>query len=1345
MVCQKQYFYATTPTTNQQIKTLNTQTKFDPFAGPKIAHILHITESQQELWHSCLFGGEDANRAYNESLSLVFNGSLDYNALEKSFQELIQRHESLRAVFSPDGKYMCVLEELKFEIEFQDFSDFSETEKIAQTNYYLRQDASLSFDLVRGPLIRAGLLKLNDEKHQLVITAHHIICDGWSFGIILQELGNLYSANVQNSFHDLPEPIAYSQYAEEQRAFLENGAIEKVENYWLDLYAGKIPELNLPTDQPRPDQRTYSGNRYDQSLNTKLITRLKSTGAKANCSLVVTLMTAFEIFLYEITGQKSFALGLPTAGQSAIGAKHLIGHCVNLLPLHSNIDLESNFIEQLQKRKLANFDAFENQELTFGRLLQKLKVKRNSSRIPLVPVVINIDMGIDDDVSFYGLTYELISNPREYETFELFLNATGSEHNLILEWSYNSNLFEKTSIETMAKSFEALLQKLIAKPEVKIADLTSKKLPSYQIKGEMLPYPKSTLHELFNDQASNNPEALALQSDTENISYGDLQKRINQTAHFLRKKGVHPNHVVAISLDRSPELIIAIFAVLQCGASYVPIDTNYPEARVRLMVTDSLSTFFITNSINKIAFNSVNHIHIDAISNESCELESTPLEIEVPSESPAYIIYTSGSTGKPKGVQVAHKNVINLVISMGKEPGIGPKDKIFAITTISFDATVMEIFLPLLHGASVVFVDEETRRDGHLLLQKAVKDEITVVWGTPTIYQILLDSGWKNPLPIKALIGGEPVPRSLAHELIPRCGELWNIYGPTETTVCALLTRISVEDNPITVGRPVANTHVYLLDEEGNIVPEGEEGEIVIGGDGVSLGYLNRPELTERSFVADTFQEENERKMYRSGDIGKLRPNGQIECLGRRDRQVKVRGHRIELGEIEHVLKKLPGVNAAVTEVENNFLKAYIVPSINNGDLEGQVDAWKQQLTSELPIYMVPQEFIFLEELPITSSGKLDRKKLSQLNSSNSTDNSELENPRTKTEKLIADIWKECLSLQKVGTNNSFFDLGGHSLVAARVMTELEEKTGKRLPLASLFEHSTIEKLALLIDKGDRDLTWDSLVPIRRQGSKPPIFMVHGAGLNVLNFNSLANNMDSDQPVFGLQAKGLEGTEELLTSVEEIAAYYNKIVIESHPEGPYSIAGYSFGGVIAYEMASQLTDQGKQVSLLGLFDTYAFPAYGYKTKQGKKVGDFKFFVGQKIHTLKHMFGSIEGFKFRTTKYLKMLQRLFLCIVPGKKISTEVVNERVIEIMRANNRAIKSYHLKPARIKVDLFRAKRLDEYVHDPTYMGWKPFALDGIEIHEVPGDHYSIFSSPNDVVFAKVLQEVLDRNHSDI
>ncbi len=592
---------------------------------------------------------------------------------------------------------------------------------------------------------------------------------------------------------------------------------------------------------------------------------------------------------------------------------------------------------------------------------------------------------------------------------------------------------------------------------------------NYEITGTKIDYPKSTLQELFAKRVEISPRSIALECNDQKTTYGELGIMVNQMANYLWSQGLRPGQIVAISLDRSPELIASFFAVLQCGASYVPVDTMYPDARLDLMIEDSNAAFFIGLNSNRVFQNKVISLSIATILNAMVDLPVEPLNINVPSESAAYIIYTSGSTGKPKGVQVAHCNVINLVYSMAKEPGICATDKIFAVTTISFDAMVMEIYLPLLFGASVVLVDEETRRDGQLLLKKAVKDKITMMWGTPSIWQILLDSGWETPLNIKALIGGEPVPLPLAHELLSLCSELWNIYGPTETTVCSFLTQITLNDNPITIGKPIANTQVYLLDTKRIPVNPGEVGEIVIAGDGVSLGYLNRSELTNERFVTDTFQNESNQKMYLSGDLGKLLPNGNVQCLGRIDLQVKVRGHRIELGEIESVINNLDEIKRATVVVSNHIggepsLVAYLQSSGTTQD----TNSIRHKLEELLPDYMVPSFFMWVTDFPITTNGKIDKEKLPKPEYIRPDSAPLLRKPRTTIEIEIVKVWSEQLKIPVIGIDDNFFEMGGTSLLTQRVATTLRKRLNLDVTVTNIYQYPTIASLSEFLEAANK-------------------------------------------------------------------------------------------------------------------------------------------------------------------------------------------------------------------------------------------------------------------------------------
>jgi amino acid adenylation domain-containing protein len=1304
---------------------------------------IYTTKSQSEIWTSCYFGGDDANRAFNLLYALDFDGLLHSQAMELAIQTLVDRHESLRATFSIDGIHMSIFKQLPIAISNLDLSNIEKESQIAAFENYTNEEAFYVFDLVNGPLIRVSLIKFSEVKHSLIINIHHIICDGWSVGIILEELGIIYSALVENKTPQLPESIPFREYAEEEQLFASSDDYKEIEKYWFTLYEQSVPVVDLPTDNPRPSLRTFESERLDFELDSQLVASIKKLGLSAGTSLITTILAGFEVFLSQLTGQNDIVVGVPAAGQPVTGMNCLIGHCVNLLPLRSNLESNISFIDYLNRRKLELFDAYDNQQISFGHLLQKLNVARDPSRIPLVPVAFNIGLGLTDDVAFSNLNFKLINTAKSFDTFEIFLNASGTEKNLVLEWSFNKVLFEPETIEKMMLSFEQILQKIVEDPsktlgEITFQDYTNK---NFEISGPKMGYPKSTLHTLFAKQAEMSPNAIALEFEDKQITYGELSTMINQMANYLWSLGLRPGQIVAISLDRTPELIASLFAVLQCGASYVPIDTNYPDGRLNLMIEDSDAAFYIGLNLKTNFPNKAVSLTIGSFLESMRDLPVEPVNLMVPTESAAYIIYTSGSTGKPKGVQVAHCNVINLVYSMAKEPGISSADKIFSITTISFDAMVMEIFLPLLHGACVVLVDEETRRDGNLLLEKAAKDKITMMWGTSSIWHILIDSGWEKPLNIKALIGGEPVPMPLAHQLLSRCNELWNIYGPTETTVCCFLTQISINDNPITIGRPIANTTVYLLDSNRKPVNEGQVGEIVIAGDGVSLGYLNRPDLNNERFLTDTFNVDEGGKMYLSGDLGKLLPNGQVQCLGRIDHQVKVRGYRIELGEIEESLLSIDGIKTAVVIAETDILIAFIEVDYKMANEQDQIRLWRNELATQLPSFMVPHDFNIVEKLPTTLSGKIDRKALLNYRSNKIVEYTE---PRNETEKIVEAIWKESLNREKIDIFSNFFEIGGHSLIAVRVMNKIQQQTGKKLPLSSLFEHSTIEQLAKLID-ADTEIYSEFLVPIKPNGSKPPLFMVHGAGLNILNFKNVIGHFDNDQPVFGIQGIGPNGYDNWFESIEEMAACYIESIVKINPNGPYALAGFSFGGAVAFEMAKQLKEQGKTVSTIALLDSYVDSSYYCASLWQKKLLRYYDITYRRLDYLLEMLTSWNAFKMRAKAKKDYILKMHF---GQKDILSEQEALTLEEFTIANgmvNKIVDRYHLKPQNFEVDLFRAKDDLEYKLDAEHMGWKKAALKGVNIHNVPGNHLSIVDPPNDKVLARMIQDILDERHTNI
>jgi len=1326
---------------------------FNPFAGPTIEKVIHTTQSQAEIWIACKLGGEDANKSFNESISLILNGDLNLLALENAVQGLAKRHEALRSVFSPDGRFMSVLSFVPLEFNLKDLSELTSDETKKTVSDYLLKDSNFIFDLVKGPLIKVGLLKINDKAHQLIITAHHIVCDGWSFGIMLEELGRLYSAGVNNESPLLPDVDSFSSYADDLQLYLLSEAHSKTEKYWLDLYKSSIPELTLPTDFQRPALRTFKSERLDFPMGTSLVTALKKTGVKAGCSLVTTLLSAFEIFLSSETGQNDIVLGLPSADQAASGKTQMIGHFVNLLPLRSKIDLNISFTDYLKQRKSQLFDAYEHQKLTFGQLLQKLSIARDPSRVPLVPVVFNIDMGMTSAVSFSGLNYNVKSNPRAYETFELFLNATGSEDDLVLEWSYNTALFKSETIEQMMVSFQNLLQQIIETPHVELKEIFKVDDSAYtSVNNTHKTYPKLPLHQIIAERAKISPDKQALKFEKSEINYRDLALQVNRLAHCLLEKGVKPNSVVAVASPRSIELVVSLLAIVQCGAAYLPLDPSYPKHRIDFMLNDSEAKVVITSKEVSIESEAVTKkLVLEDLFFELKNYSSDPLSTTVNNEETAYLLYTSGSTGNPKGVQVTHKNLVNFLFSMLQEPGIDESDRLVSITTISFDIVGLELFLPLISGATLVIANDDIAKDGRLLLEFIEKENITMLQATPTTWQMLLDSGWTNPLPIKALSGGEKLPLSLSKVIVSKVDELWNMYGPTETTIWSTTKQILAEDDILTIGKPIANTQVYIFSEQGLLMKPGTIGEIVIGGNGVAKGYWKRADLTSEKFISNPLDSKSNTKLYRTGDLGRLLSNGEFECLGRMDDQVKIRGHRIELGEIEEVIIGIEDIESCVVMIDEERLKAFVTTGNTVDSTENSIQNWKVALKELLPLYMVPHEINVINEFPTTLNGKIDRKSLLR-NSKLSLDNvGEKTAPRSATEHLVAKIWEECLNVKNIDVFSNFFEIGGHSLVAVRVMALLEKETGKRLPLSTLMMHSTIEKLSQFMDAGSEENTWSSLVPIKPDGNKTPLYVIHGEFYNVLFLNSLAKHLDEDQPMYGLQAKGLNGEDIPHDTIEEMAAHYISEIIKTNPNGPYSIAGYSFGGIIAFEMAKQLKAQGKTVEKFISFDSYVFPVYYYPDTFRKNIMAGYYTSGKMIFAISKMFSSAAKFNQRMRLFKDKFKKLIFSIKENNKeqklerrelrelLELNIGSKALMELSKKHDLAARRYHITSEDIKVDLMMAEIPTFFKHDKKYYGWDVLAKQGVKRHSVPGNHATMFIAPNDKKFSEVLQQILD------
>jgi len=1327
--------------------------EFDPFAGPDIELIAPATESQTEIWASCMIGDDAANCAFNECFSLELTGVLSSEAMQKALQDVVNMHQALRMTFSADGASVCVYKSAVLNFDYADISQKTKAEQQKLIGAFNKRSVTAPFDLINGPLFKVTLFKLSADQHLLTFVVHHIVCDGWSIGIMMQDLSKLYSAYSKGEFISLKKAPLFSDYALAQLEVEHSAAFKETEDYWLKLFEGSNHLLELPVDFPRPATRTYKSRREDFILNGELSNEVKKLGKTTGAGFVTTLLAAFEVFLFQVTGQEDIIVGLPSAGQSATGSYRLVGHCVNLLALRSFPKGDLSFKNYLAKRKTEVLDAYDHQLYTFGSLLKKLNIARDASRIPLVPVMFNIDMGMDNDVEFYGLKHKLLSNPREYENFELFLNVAGHEEAPVLEWSYNTQLFKTETIKQMMDGFTFLLQELVKQPEVLIKNIPL--LNAEEVKQQLrawnntkYPYPMhSPLHTIISEQAEAIPNKTAITFGEQKISYQQLNERANQLARMLIANGVKKGDNVGFSIDRGVEMVVSLLAIMKTGAVYIPLDPQFPLNRINYMLDDSKAAVLLVSEKYKGRYESTaKELVLEEAWKSLADYESTDPAVEVTGDDLIYILYTSGSTGNPKGVQIMHRNLVNFLTSMQLAPGISANDKLLAVTTVSFDIAELELFLPLISGAEIVLASAADAKDGRVLLDTIKKEKISIMQATPYTWRILLEAGWDEKTPVKVLCGGEALPQELAEKLLPRASSLWNVYGPTETTVWSTIKELKSAEKPITIGRPINNTSVYILDKFMKPLASGVAGEIYIGGDGVARGYLNRPELTAEKFLDDPFTDVKGAKMYRTGDLGKFWVNGEIECLGRIDAQVKIRGFRIETGEIEFQLSKEKDIKEGVVIArpdQNGVdkLVAFIIAdpfAESSNNPSAQIQNWKDSLKRSLPEYMVPDNFILVPEMPLTPNGKVDRKALAKNGAVVMEEQHIYVAPRTDTERLLANIWAEYLGVKEVGVHDNFFELGGHSLIAVKVMGRIEKETGKRLPLATLFEAPTVEMLAQCFAPG-KSITWDSLVPIKPKGNKMPLYMVHGAGLNVLLFNTLAANMSPDQPVYGLQAKGLDGIDEPLDNIEDIAAHYIAAIMEQNPSGPYALAGYSFGGIIAFEMARQLEALGKEVKMLAMFDTYAYRSPHYDAPIVKLYKRGRFFIKRVLYTFTFSNGVKYQIKERSTNIKRRFVRMWWNFKYGKNQTQAGIFGYSNKVDVMNEYAEKHYQLKPYDIAIEVFRAENRTFYMDDFEYLGWKPYALKGVNIHPIPGEHNTIFKAPNDKAFAGILQKCLD------
>ena len=1050
-----------------------------------------ISEAQLEVWLSSQQSA-DANCAYNEIATLELLGPLNRQAILGAIQTVYRRHGSLRITFDPQGKE--VIEHPYRSIKVEEFN--WEGNSSSQIKL-LRKDlianlGSAPFDLQSGPLFRAVLQRESSEKHFLTLVAHHLTLDGWSLSLIVKDLALAYDNLNEGRTENDTRALSYRDYAEAMRLYADSQEGKEDLNYWLGQFADEVPVLNLPLSGNRRPLRTYHASRIEHVLPSTLVASVRKLGAKNGCSLYNTVLAAFQAFVARLGQTNDIVLAIPTAGQSAMNLQDVVGHCVNTLPVRIQIDKKNLFSEHLKRSRSGLLSGLDHQRLSYGTLLKYIKLERDPSRPPLCAISFNLDPMIDLKASgFRGLTVDLHVEPRAFEHFEWFVNGIiHSDQSIELQVQFNRDLFQNDYIKHYFEGFQAFLESLVANPQLEIGRIPMMSLRQRQEmmvdwNSTQLDYPKhSSLPAELSRQALATPNAIAVRSGDKQLSYRQLDEQSSEFSKFLTLAGIQRGDLVGICSHRSPQLLVQILGILKAGAGYVPLDPMYPVDRLRHMCDDSQLKLIVTeDKLEELAsqfgkpivlFDGLNSSHRSSLQlNDNSTCKTTDSLPEIAPSDTCYVIYTSGSTGKPKGVMVPHGAVVNFLYSMKQQPGYDPQENVLAITTLSFDIAVLELYLPLLFGGTVTIADRETATDGKKLIEILERENIHLMQATPATWRMMISAGWEGKKGLKVLCGGEPMPLELVEPLLARCSELWNMYGPTETTVWSTALRIHSADSTILIGRPIGNTQIYLLDSQGEEVPVGVEGEVMIAGAGVTKGYWNRPDLTAERFADNPyfnpFEDYINHRLYRTGDIAVYRMDGNIEYRRRNDKQIKLRGFRIELGEIEAAILDDQGIAQAVVIVRNDHandpkLIAYLT---KRDDKDLSIENLRERLRSTLPQYMIPQSFVILSAMPLTENGKVNVKALPVPDSqSQPTDDAPCV---TSAEKFLGEIWKRCLRLDRISRNDNFFDAGGHSLLVMQVIHEVEQKTKIRLSPHE-FLMGTLEHLAIQLESSEEML-----------------------------------------------------------------------------------------------------------------------------------------------------------------------------------------------------------------------------------------------------------------------------------
>ncbi len=1261
-----------------------------------------LTLNQKQVWGINALNPKSV--VHNISSGIRIKKPLEIKILNQTINLIIARHESLRTRFKVSGGVpkQEILPEFKMNLEIE---NIKEEELLGLIN----QEMKFVFKLDEAPLFRLKFYKLGTDDFVFFFLFHHIIWDGLSNNFFFHEFMAIYKALSEGSVIPAFEStMTYKEHALLEGQYLKSEEFLIQKEKWKNYLSGDLPVLNLPTDYPRPARINNESETVYFEVKKDLLHRLESYAQSKNISLYNMCFTVYNIMMARLSGGNELVIGTPVHGRHHRESRKTLGFFINTLPVRTKLEPDKSFRQNLALFMKSLKQSFYIQNIPLDIILQIANTEIDQGRTPLFQTLyVYLDVTKELDVLKEEKIEQLKADRFSVHT-ELDFYCYKSRDKIDGVIEYRKDLYSRKTMENMAELFQELLLKVIENDQITLSELGLKE----EIQNQKFAPLNDRAYEKFDNKNSflweyekfvmTSPESLALKTKNISLTYKELDNKVNSLALKLIESGVHPNSLVGICTGRNENMLIAMLAVIKTGAGYVPLDPTFPDERLLYMIERSDLSLLLLEEKFEGRFNHPKKIVIQHIlHHEHKNMSFVPREVGL--SQTCYVLFTSGSTGKPKGVEVSHLNVLNFLLSMKKKPGFGKNDKMLSVTTFSFDISVLELFLPLISGGSVYIADENEIINGNSLSEIIEKENITCMQATPTTWRLMLASAWQGDNKLKVLCGGEAMPKDLAMKLISKVSEVWNMYGPTETTVWSTIKKLSLSDKKILVGNPIDNTVTYILDDELKLCPLGVAGNLYIGGLGVAKGYLGDEAQTKARFINNPFRADE--RIYNTGDLARYNEEGEIECLGRSDDQVKIRGYRIELGEIENALLLHNKLSECAVKVHDQRIVAYVVQD-GHAFSENEI---KDSLKKVIPLYMIPNKIIFMDVLPKTLNGKIDRLKL--VEGINVEKVCKADEASPETAEIIAGIWKNVIGNNEILHDDNFFAVGGHSIAAVEIFGMINDRFQIDLPLSSLFDASTIKDFSKIVDgaleKKAQALSALKCVVAIKPVISPgePVFCFHGVGGNVLNYYRLADHV-GHRAFYGIQSLGVNGKDQIIECIHEMAKNYIEEIKKVQPRGPYILSGGSMGGMVALEAAIQLRKNGDDVKALIMFDTV-----------GPDL-DFNTYGEERINYLTRLKNSML---FRADKIINSMKVKFYLLTKAS-IPHSV---RYFSIEDKNFVALRRYRPEIYEGNIVLIRAPRKASGYYADPFLGWRNTINGKIETIEIQGEHKSFIESP--------------------